>query len=119
MSPPTRTWRQHTTRRGGLREDVIDSATPPPTSSRRRCDAGRAAEGHCGLHYAAANELEEQAAADEKMEEAHDEAGAWRDYVSFLYPLHLDMLIFLMPRAHILQFQFREKLIGGLHYKVA
>jgi hypothetical protein len=38
----------------------------PPPSSRRRCDAGRAAEGHCGLHYAAANELEEQAAATEK-----------------------------------------------------
>jgi hypothetical protein len=53
------------TRWGGLRQDVIDSAMPPP-SSRRRCDAGRAAEGHCGLHYAAANELEEQAAATEK-----------------------------------------------------
>ncbi|KAM0920771.1 hypothetical protein ACQ4PT_007329 [Festuca glaucescens] len=80
MSPPTRTWRQHTTRRGGLRQDVIDSATPPPTSSRRRCDAGRAAQGHRGLHYAAANELEEQAVANEKMEAAHVEAGAWRDY---------------------------------------
>lgn len=92
MSPPTRTWRQHTTRRGGLREDVIDSATPPPTSSRRRCDAGRATEGHCGLHYAAANELEEQAAADEKMEEAHDEAGAWRDYYMD-YKLHRRSMI--------------------------
>jgi hypothetical protein len=72
---------------------MYHSSLPPSDSSTKSCTKQIVGGGRRGgLHkatvdsrHAAANELKEQAVADEKMEAAHDEADGWHDYASFLF----------------------------------